>query len=121
MKSRQQVFSSLLAVVLGLGVAFAGAQPAKAQDNSQDSQSDFSHARIVRLSFIVGDVQYQTQGSDWQTANVNLPLQEGFRLATTDGRAEVEFESGLIVRLAENSVWSTVAFVTISAAFAAAA
>jgi len=103
MKSRQQVFSSLFAVVLGLGVAFAGAQPTRAQDNSQASQSDFSHARIVRLSFIVGDVQYQTQDSDWQTANVNLPLQEGFRLATTDGRAEVEFESGLIVRLAENS------------------
>ncbi|HLW98697.1 MAG TPA: FecR family protein [Candidatus Acidoferrales bacterium] len=103
MKSRRSIFSALLAMIAGLSVAFAGAQPVWAQDNSQDSQSDYSHVRVVRLSFVVGDVQYQTQDQDWQTATVNLPLQEGFRLATTNGRSEVEFESGLIVRLAENS------------------
>ncbi len=103
MKRRQPIFSSFLVLLAGFCLAVASAQPARAQDNSQDSQSDYSHARIVRLSFVIGDVQYQQGDEDWQTAPVNLPLQEGFRLATTDGRAEVEFESGLVVRLAENS------------------
>jgi len=35
---------------------------------------------------------------------VNLPIQEGFSIATGQGRAEIEFESGATARLAENSV-----------------
>ena len=29
---------------------------------------DYSHVRIVRLSFVEGDVQYQRPGADWEDA-----------------------------------------------------
>src|SRR5579864_8360999 len=79
-----------------LAVGFiALAQPANAQD--------YSHIRIVRLSFIEGNVQYQRPGQDWQDARLNLPIEQGYALRTDDGYAEVEFESGLEMRLAQNS------------------
>jgi hypothetical protein len=62
-----------------------------------------SHARIVRLSFVEGDVAYQSPGSSWQRAVMNLPLQQGFSVRTDAGYAEVEFESGLVVQLAGNT------------------
>jgi hypothetical protein len=62
-----------------------------------------SHARIVRLSFVEGDVAYQSPGSSWQRAIMNLPLQQGFSVRTDAGYAEVEFESGLVVQLAGNT------------------
>ena len=64
-----------------------------------------SHARIVRLSFLEGDVAYQSQsdGSTWERAVQNLPIREGFSLRTDAGYAEVEFESGLVVHLAGNT------------------
>jgi hypothetical protein len=71
------------------------AAPAKAQD--------YSHVRIVRLSFIEGNVQYQRPGEDWQDAKLNLPIEQGYALRTDDGYAEVEFETGLEMRLASNS------------------
>jgi len=64
-----------------------------------------SHARIVRLSFLEGDVAYQNQssGSAWERAVTNLPIREGLSLRTDAGYAEVEFESGLVVHLAGNT------------------
>jgi len=65
---------------------------------------EVSHARIVRLSFVEGAVQYRREaGTQWQTAVMNLPIQEGYALRTGNGFAEVEFESGLAIRLANNS------------------
>lgn len=64
---------------------------------------DYSHVRIVRLSFVEGEVQYQRPGADWEDAKLNLPIQQGFRLQTVNGYAEVEFEQGLVIRLANNS------------------
>ena len=66
---------------------------------------DYSYARVVRLSLVDGDVQVarpDTQG--WEPAIVNLPIQQGFSIATGRGRAEIEFESGATARLAENSL-----------------
>ena len=78
---------------------------------------DYSYARVVRLSLVDGDVQvarpYQPdeqqpdQGSGqqaWEQAVVNLPVQQGYSIATGRGRAEIEFESGATARLSENSV-----------------
>jgi hypothetical protein len=62
-----------------------------------------SHVRIVRLSFVEGDVAYQRPGSSWERAVANLPLQQGFSLRTDAGYAEVEFETGLVVHLAGNT------------------
>jgi ferric-dicitrate binding protein FerR (iron transport regulator) len=60
---------------------------------------DYSKIRIVRLSFVEGDVQYRRPGEDWQDASLNLPIQEGFALRTAGGHAEVEFENSLTMRL----------------------
>src|SRR5665213_1372759 len=71
------------------------AQPAGAQD--------YSNIRIVRLSFVEGNVEFQRPGQDWQDARLNLPIQEGFAIRTTDGYAEVEFEDSLTLRLGTNA------------------
>ena len=64
-----------------------------------------SHARIVRLSYVAGDVQSRVDVTyPWQKAVVNTPLREGMELATSDGRAEVEFESSGMAWMASNTV-----------------
>jgi len=93
----QRANSSRCAAILAFlfALCFCAVTPAKAQD--------YSHIRIVRLSFIEGNVQYQRPGEDWQDAKLNLPIEQGYALRTDDGYAEVEFESGLEMRLAQNS------------------
>ena len=93
----QRAYSSRLAAILAFlfALCFCAGTPAKAQD--------YSHIRIVRLSFIEGNVQYQRPGQDWQDAKLNLPIEQGYALRTDNGYAEVEFESGLEMRLATNS------------------
>ena len=81
---------------------------------SSVSAYEYSYARVVRLSLVEGDVQISrpaTANSDepggsgvWEQAIVNMPIQHGYSLATDNGRAEIEFESGATARLADNSV-----------------
>jgi len=76
--------------------------------------ADTSHARIVRLSLVAGDVRFArdvkgdplSDGSQlsWETAALNLPIRQGYVVATDNGRVEVEFENGALVFLAENTV-----------------
>ena len=68
-------------------------------------------SQLVRLSLVEGDVRFARGDGrvpdlmkQWQQAEVNLPVEEGFSLATGAGRAEVEFEDGSVAYLAENSV-----------------
>jgi len=77
------------------------------------ANADSSHARIIRLSFVQGDVRIthgvkgdplQSPDNTWEVASLNLPIHQGDALATDNGRAEVEFESGNIAFLAENTV-----------------
>src|SRR5689334_20800539 len=77
------------------------------------ANADSSHARIIRLSFVQGDVRIahsvkgdplQSGDNTWEVASLNLPIHQGDALATDNGRAEVEFESGNIAFLAENTV-----------------
>jgi hypothetical protein len=79
-------------------------QPANLAPPENGTQQNGANSRIARLSFTQGDVQILRPDEDWQPASINTPLQQGFRLATTDGRAEVQFESGLTLRLAEDSI-----------------
>ncbi|HEY4839687.1 MAG TPA: FecR family protein, partial [Candidatus Acidoferrales bacterium] len=66
---------------------------------------------IVRLGYVQGDVRL-SRGSknnadlntSWEIAQANVPIEEGFTLATGVGRAEIEFENGSVVYLADNSV-----------------
>ena len=77
------------------------------------ARADVSHARIVRLSVVEGDVRFAedvkgnslaASGAGWQTAAMNLPIRQGYVLATDHGRAAVEFENGAMAFLAENTV-----------------
>ena len=71
-----------------------------------------SHVRIVRLSYIEGGVQISHgAGGAYEKAIVNLPITEGAKLKTSDGRAEVEFEDGSTLRIVPDS---TVAFSQLS-------
>ncbi len=76
-------------------------------------RADTSHARIIRLSLAQGDVRFTRDvhgdplTSDkalWEGATLNLPIRQGYVLATDHGRAEVEFENGAMAFLAENTV-----------------
>ena len=62
-----------------------------------------SHVRIVRLSYVDGNVQMErTAGQGLERAILNSPIVEGSRLVTgNDGLAEVEFENNSTVRLGE--------------------
>src|SRR5215469_6099336 len=77
------------------------------------ASADSSHARIIRLGVVTGDVRFATKThgdpltdsrADWSTAQLNLPIREGYVLATNNGRAEVEFENGTLAFLKENTV-----------------
>jgi Family of unknown function (DUF6600)/FecR protein len=65
-----------------------------------------SHVRIVRLSSVDGNVQIDRHtGAGLEKAFLNLPITEGVKLQTgNEGRAEVEFEDGSVVRLAPSSI-----------------
>jgi len=63
-----------------------------------------SHVRIIRLSYIEGGVQIsRAAGTPYEKAIVNLPITEGAKLKTSDGRAEVEFEDGSTLRIVPES------------------
>ena len=75
--------------------------------------ADSSHARIVRLSLVEGDVRFARDikgdpladgNAGWEAAVLNLPIRQGYVLATDQGRAVVEFENGAMAFLTENSV-----------------
>jgi hypothetical protein len=63
----------------------------------------YSHARIVRLSFVEGDVTVQRPDVQaWAEAPVNTPLQESFKVSTGENSyAEIQFENGGTIRLGE--------------------
>ena len=63
-----------------------------------------SHVRIVRLSFVDGQVQIAHADQGLDRAVLNTPIVEGTRIVTRgDGLAEVEFEDQSALRVAENS------------------
>ncbi len=63
------------------------------------------YARIARLSFVEGRVSFMHPNEvDWASASINLALQPGDRIYTgSDGRAEIEFDEGSVLRLAEKT------------------
>jgi len=77
------------------------------------ASADASHARIIRLSLVEGDVRFTrdvhgdpltSDKAAWEGATLNLPIRQGYVVATDHGRAEVEFENGAMAFLAENTV-----------------
>ncbi len=81
--------------------------------SASPSFADSSHARIIRLSLVQGDVRLArdvkgdplaSQNATWEAAELNLPIRQGYVLATDKGRAEVEFENGSMAFLSEDTV-----------------
>jgi hypothetical protein len=102
--SRYQQFFPLFKFCICALVLLLGAAAAPA---------DSSHARVIRLSLVQGDVRFarDVKGdplaagkAEWEAAELNLPIRQGYVLATDNGRAEVEFENGAMAFLAENTV-----------------
>ncbi|MGA2260577.1 MAG: FecR family protein [Acidobacteriota bacterium] len=61
--------------------------------------------RIARLSYLEGHVSFQhTDEVEWTAASINMALQPADRIYTGEnGRAEIEFDDGSVVRLAEKT------------------
>jgi hypothetical protein len=105
MNSRVIPYSCLKSIFLTIfAVLLTGWIPARA---------DASHARIIRLSLVQGDVRFArdikgdpltSDKATWEGATLNLPIRQGYVVATDHGRAEVEFENGAMAFLAENTV-----------------
>jgi hypothetical protein len=101
--------SSLTRLTALVGLALLGLfQSAAATTQAKKVEID---PEIVRLSYVQGDVRFSrgdSKGPDltkpWEQAVANLPILKGYSLATGNGRAEIEFEYGSTVYLAENSV-----------------
>ncbi|MGA3034761.1 MAG: FecR family protein [Terracidiphilus sp.] len=72
---------------------------------AQDSGQAAGPARAVRLSYVDGQVKL-SQGNQIlaDQAVINTPLLEGMQLATADnGKAEIQFEDGSVVRIPPDS------------------
>src|SRR5579864_3868555 len=64
-----------------------------------------SHVRIVRLSYIDGDVELDKgDGRGFNTAYMNMPVLRQSKLWARDGQAEVEFENGSSIRLTPETI-----------------
>ena len=96
MKYRRVGLALLMAFALGAGVL---APQALADSN----------ARIVRLSYVDGEVQMDRRdGRGFEHAFLNMPLAPGTQVTTRDdGRAEIEFEDMSTVRLAPGTLVET--------------
>ena len=100
--------------VLVLSGLFTAFQPVEAATASPP----VTYPQIVRLSYVEGDVRIargkgvaketrkegEDDGSGWEQAPANLPLEGGYSLVTGKGRAEIELEDASTVYLGENSV-----------------
>lgn len=100
------LFSRYFAIAL-LMIFLSGLMPSRANAQAESNWEP----EIVRLSYVQGDVRLSRGGKNgadlntsWEIAQTNVPMEQGFSVATGTGRAEVEFENGTILYLAENSV-----------------
>lgn len=86
-------------------VLFAAALILLTLNSAPSAAQSYSHARIVRLSFVEGTVTLHRPGVDqWAKAFINTPIEQGFKLATAGNSfAEVEFENGSTVRIGQLS------------------
>lgn len=85
-----------------------------ALSGAPSASADVSHIRIIRISYVQGDVRLArdvkgdplagNENITWENAELNLPIRQGFVLSTENGRAEVEFENGSLALIGENTV-----------------
>jgi hypothetical protein len=99
------VFPNLIIALIA--ILLTGALPSSARAQEVPTYVP----EIVRLSYVQGDVRLSRGtknaadlSTPWEVAATNVPMEEGFTVATGAGRAEIEFENGTVIYLADNSV-----------------
>ena len=91
----------LLSIIFML--VFSLAPLARAQDIDDEDGHD-SHARIVRISYVEGEVRLDN-GHGYENVTMNVPVTEHSWLQTrSDGWAEIQLEDGSLIRLAPDTV-----------------
>ena len=85
-----------------------------ALSSAPSASADASHIRIIRISYVQGDVRFArdikgdplagAENITWENAELNLPIRQGFVISTEHGLAEVEFENGSLALIGENTV-----------------
>ena len=84
-------------------LVFSLAPLAHAQD-AEDEDGHDSHARIVRISYVEGEVRLDN-GHGYENVTMNVPVTEHNWLQTrSDGWAEIQLEDGSLIRLAPDTV-----------------
>lgn len=75
------------------------------EGSAPDSEDESPAGRVVRVSFVDGDVSFQRAGtSDWAAVIENLPLFAGDQIyAGKDARVELQLGRGSYIRLSENT------------------
>ncbi|MHB1701251.1 MAG: DUF6600 domain-containing protein [Acidobacteriaceae bacterium] len=99
-------FLAMLGSIVLVSSAFAQMATSQPEPDPQDQGAGAQQRqRIVRLSYVQGSVRIlQGDSTEFSQAKQNMPLVEGTRVDTgDDGRAELEFEDGSLVRLAPDS------------------
>ena len=92
---RSSYLGFILRLILSTFLVFILAAPALAD----------SHVRIVRLSYIDGDVELDKGDSHgFNPAYMNMPVLHQSKLWARDGQAEVEFEDGSSIRLTPDTI-----------------
>ncbi len=88
--------------LLGMAIALTGATAVYAQ---QPPASDDANRGVARVSIVTGEVYIQRgDANERSAAVVNAPLMAGDVIGTgANGRAEVQFDSANMVRLAANA------------------
>jgi FecR protein len=105
---RMKPFGHLAVAFLAICTAFFPTSLAAATAKTASP----TEPQLVRVSYMQGDVRFNRGDAKqpnlkkpWERADVNLPIMGNYALATGgDGRAEIEFERGSVIYVAENSV-----------------
>jgi hypothetical protein len=103
LSTRLWIWIAVVAVLLVVALVQAHGQSSPSPDSAPSVPP--VQGRVVRLSFVQGQVQVASDGqATIDPAVANLPLVQGTVVQTgQDGRAEIQFDDGSVVRLAPNS------------------
>jgi hypothetical protein len=98
MKKTLIIAAALLFVAAGIYAQET--QAPTPQDTKDVKDAKYTNESIARLSFVEGKAFVQ-RASDlgFEEAALNMPISEGDRIATSDGRTEVHFGKGNYIRL----------------------